>query len=115
MSALPDYLYADIFDHLDFHALIRLRRAVPMFSEVVDPLLKQRIAQICVKNLRTRIFNRHYSSRQFGPKLNFTIDRSGDLRWDMPAIRVRLPACVGTAPTPATAQQLVPGAAVRAA
>lgn len=113
MSTLPDYLYADIFEHLDFHALIRLRRAVPMFSEVVDPLLKLRIAQICVKNLRTRIFIRHCSSRQFGPK--FTIDRSGDLRWDMPAIRVRLPACVGTAPTPATAQQLVPGAAVGAA
>lgn len=55
MSVLPNYLYEDIFEHLDFHALIRLRRADPVFSDVVDPLLKKIIAQKIVKNLKSKI------------------------------------------------------------
>jgi hypothetical protein len=53
--SLPDYLYAEIFDHLDFHVLIKLRRADPAFSVIIDPLLKLRIVSKLVEKLRLRI------------------------------------------------------------
>ena len=84
--SLPDYLYEEIFDHLDFHALIRLRRAIPEFSPVLDPLLKLRIAQICVKNLKTKIetkmaFLRSIPTRTGNARI--TVDRFGDFHYEL--------------------------------